>query len=113
MYTYNAKIIAVYDGDTVTAEIDLGFKIKLVEKFRLFGINAPEMRGSEKVAGKESRDWLRERILDKNVIITTKKDKKGKYGRYIGTIYLSFEDGNGISINRELVEAGHAVFKDY
>jgi endonuclease YncB( thermonuclease family) len=36
------------------------------------------------------------------------KDKKGKYGRYIGIIHLGDEN-----VNELLVESGHAVKKEY
>ncbi len=45
MYEYKAKIIEVYDGDTFTFEVDLGFSITVKEKIRLAGINTPEVRG--------------------------------------------------------------------
>ncbi len=113
LYHYNARITAAYDGDTVTAEIDLGLKTVVTgEKLRLHRINAPEMRGPEKVAGKASRDWLRDRILGKEVIIETFKDKRGKYGRYIAEIWLPENDGY-TNINDELVAQGHAVYKEY
>ena len=35
LYEYKANVISVYDGDTITAEVDLGFKINFTEKFRL------------------------------------------------------------------------------
>ena len=110
LYIYRAKIIKVYDGDTVTAEIDLGFNVKVIEKIRLLGINAPEIRGGERVAGLASRDFLRSKILDKEVIIETFRDRKGKYGRYLGTIYLT-EEENSVNINELLMESGHA--KEY
>ena len=108
MYEYNAKIVKVYDGDTVTAEIDLGFKIKVTETIRLYGLNTPEVRGEERPDGLISRDKLRERILDKNVVIKTMKDKKGKYGRYIAEIYLEAEN-----INEWLITEGLAERKEY
>lgn len=108
MFEYKAYIKSVYDGDTVTAVIDCGFNIKITEKVRLFGINTPEVRGSERKNGLISRDYLRELILEKVVTIQTKKDKKGKYGRYLGTIF--YED---ININKLLVKKGYAEFKDY
>ena len=78
----------------MTAEIDLGLKTVVTgEKLRLHRINAPEMRGPEKVAGKASRDYLRSRILGKEVIIETFKDKLGKHGRYIAEIWLPENDG--------------------
>jgi micrococcal nuclease len=113
LYHYKAFISSAYDGDTVTADIDLGLKtIVKGEKVRLNRINTPEMRGPEKVAGKVSRDWLRERIVGRSVLIETFKDKKGKYGRYIAEIWLPENDGY-TNINDELVERGLAVYKEY
>jgi micrococcal nuclease len=107
-YFYKAKIISVYDGDTVTAVIDLGFETTKKIKIRLYGINAPEIRGKQRPEGLKSRDYLRSLVLDKDVIIQTLKDKKGKYGRYIGIIHLGDEN-----VNELLVESGHAVKKEY
>jgi len=112
MYEYNARVVKVYDGDTITAKVDLGFKVSFEEKFRLAGINTPEIRGEEREAGLVSRDRLRELILDKDVIITTYKDKKGKYGRYIGDIKL-VTDNDVIFVNDWLVDEGLAEYKEY
>lgn len=87
-YLYKAIICDVYDGDTVTAEIDLGFDIKMKRKLRLMGINAPEVRGKERELGLKSRDRLRELVLDKQVVVQTVKDKTGKYGRYLAFIHI-------------------------
>jgi micrococcal nuclease len=107
MYEYKAMITKVYDGDTITADIDLGFGIVTKkQKIRLLGINTPEVRGSEKPQGIISRDALRQRILGKEVIIKTSKDKKGKYGRWLGEVFV--EDEN---INQWLITEGYA--KEY
>jgi micrococcal nuclease len=104
LYYYKANVIKVYDGDTVTVDIDLGMGVWLHKKnIRLFGIDAPEMRGPEKEEGKKSRDWLREKILGKEIILKTVKDKTGKYGRIIGEIWFEHEN-----INDLLVENGLA-----
>jgi len=108
MYEYKAKITGVYDGDTVTAVIDLGFGVSKIEKLRLGRIDAPEIRGEERPDGLISRDRLREKILDKEVVIKTEKDKKGKYGRYIADIIIG-ED----NINDWLVTEGLAIYREY
>ena len=105
LYAYGAHITEVYDGDTVTADVDLGFKVwRKDEKLRLHRIDAPEMRGSEREAGIVSRDALRERVLDRDVIICTFKDTTGKYGRYLADIWLGDEN-----INDWLMAEGFAV----
>lgn len=106
MYQYKAKIISVYDGDTVTAMVDLGFYHFQQMKFRLYGIDTPELRGEEREEGLKVRDIVREMILDKNVIINSYKDKQEKYGRYLANIII-----DDIDLNVWLVENGHA--KEY
>jgi len=113
LYHYKALVTGAYDGDTITVEIDLGLKTAVKgEKLRLHRINTPEVRGVEKVAGKVSRDYLRSRILGKEIMIETFKDRKGKYGRYLAEIWLE-EDGAFVNINDELVEKGLAEYKTY
>src|SRR5574342_664419 len=100
-YCYLAKVKDVYDADTITCNIDLGFyTILRDQKIRFFGINAPEMKGAEKEAGTRSRDALRSWILGKTIVLYSvlkAKDKheedlyeidalKGKYGRWLGIV---------------------------
>jgi len=110
LYVYKAKIISIYDGDTVRADIDLGCSVVIKnEPLRLDSINAPEVRGDSREDGLKSRDFLRHLILGKDVIMKTFKDKKGKYGRYIADIYTI----EGVSVSKLLVDEGYAVWKDY
>lgn len=108
-YTYSALVTKVYDGDTITADVRLGFGVVLEDqKIRLFGIDAPEIKGEERANGIVSRDRLRELILNKYVTLTTLADSKGKYGRYLGIIYY-----NGENINIQLVKERLAVNRTY
>jgi micrococcal nuclease len=103
-YCYGATIVKVYDGDTVTAVVDLGFKIKMTIRVRLAGINAPEVRGASREEGLKTRDYLRGLILNKKVMIKTQKDKKGKYGRYIGVLYINDKNINELLVENQLAE---------
>ena len=78
------------------------------ESIRLFGINTPEVRGEERPEGLTSRDRLRELVLGKEVTLITVKDKKGKYGRYLGTLYIDGPDGQLLDVNQLLVDEGLA-----
>jgi len=114
LFQYKAFVTAVYDGDTCTVDIDLGLHTWLrKEKIRLYGINAPELRGSERSQGLLSRDFLRTLILNKEIILKTIKDEKGKYGRYLGEIYVANQSGKYLCVNSELVKKGFAVEKEY
>jgi micrococcal nuclease len=117
IYNYwNVKILSVYDGDTVTADIDLGFYFHFTKaKLRLYGIDTPELRGPEREAGIAARDYLRELILGQEVRIET--HGKGKYGRWLATIWkpiwkptdLNLEAMAYQNINKLLVNKGFAV----
>ena len=91
MYEYSAVITNVYDGDTLTADVDLGFKTWAKKvKLRLAGIDTPEIRTKdpqEKIKAIEARDRVRELCLGKEVVIKT--HGKGKYGRWLTTIQIS------------------------
>lgn len=114
MYTYRIKeIVKIYDGDTITVVIDLGFNTTRLEILRLASLNTPEIRGDERPAGLESRDWLRDRLnyaMENNqeFIIKTEKDHKGKYGRYIATLFV-----DGVNINEQLISEGLAEYREY
>ncbi len=114
LYYYRAEVQSVYDGDTCTMNIDLGLGTWLHgEKIRLARINTPELRGNERPEGLISRDYLREKIDGKEVWISTLKDKKGKYGRYIADIWTKQSDGSYTNINDELVTEGLAEYVQY
>lgn len=108
MYEYKCKVLSIYDADTMTVEVDLGFFIKHRIKIRLSGIDTPEIRTrnlEEKALAIEARDYVRDLLLDKEVIINT--EKTGKYGRYLAIIRY-----NDININHKLIELGYARVYD-
>lgn len=79
----------VYDGDSVTADVELGLGIwKHDVKLRLIGVDTPEMKGDTRSQAIVARDALRELILGKEVILCTDKDRTGKYGRYLAWLYF-------------------------
>ena len=75
---------------------------------RLYGIDAPEVRGNEREEGLKSRDFLRGLLLGQHVVIQTYKDKKGKYGRWLCKVWF-----DGVDVNDLLVKKGYAEWKDY
>ena len=110
LYNYKAHVTGVYDGDSITADIDLGFYMCMQnQKIRLYGINTPEIRGEEREQGLIARDRVRELILDKDIILTSYKDKSGKYGRWLGTILIMDEDGSWTNVNQLLLAEGLAT----
>lgn len=110
MYTYKAKVLSVYDGDTITCLLDLGFNIHVKEKFRLYGIDTPEIRTkdlNEKKEGYKAKNRLLE--LVENKLIYIKVLKKGKFGRWVSKIYLTENDClEDNTVNQQLIDEGLA-----
>lgn len=114
LYFYKAVVHYVYDGDTCTASVDLGFNFEFKNlKLRLFNIDAPELRGETLEAARKSRDFLKEMVIGKEVFLETIKDAKGKYGRFLSIIWIKNDDGSYVNVNEKMVEAGHAIHREY
>jgi len=94
----------VYDGDTITADVDLGFGVLLTkQKLRLSRVRAPEIRGPNRQNGLITRDELRKKIDGRQVELETDGFSKGKYGRWLVNIYI-----DEFCINDWLIESGLA-----
>ncbi len=104
LYTYKATIPRVVDGDTVEANVDLGFGITVKQRLRLLGVNTPEIVGEYRDKGLEAKEWLATVVEGQEVVVQTVKDKKDKYGRYLAVIWL-----DGESINDDLIQMGYGI----
>jgi len=115
MYTYKISPLKVVDGDTIDAEIDLGFDIKVKKRVRFMGINAPESRTrdlEEKARGLAAKDRVKQ-LLEGCENIQLKSHGIGKFGRCLGEIFLDKVDGSEkitlVSLNELLIKEKHAV----
>lgn len=94
-YFRKVKITKVYDGDSFTADIDLGYYTWLHnQKFRIGSIDTPELRDKDPEMKRMAyliRDYLRERIANAETTCI-KSIKKGKYGRWICDLYIDGEN---------------------
>ena len=117
---YKITISNVYDGDTITAHVDLGFEIVMLnQQIRLAGIDAPEINQStklsdaERIEGKlrgiESRDFLIALLKGRTVVMRTRDDKeREKYGRILGNLYIYDKEAKLVSVSMLMLSAGHA-----
>ena len=110
-YIYRIKsVLRVVDGDTIDADIDLGFDISLTKRIRLAGIDSPESRTrdlEEKKLGLETKEWLKNRLqFAKDIIIKTElPDSTEKYGRILGHLFINGEE---TSLNNQMITEGYA-----
>jgi micrococcal nuclease len=91
LYKYKAKVLRVVDADTFDAEVDLGFGIKMTQRFRINDYDAPETyrpkSEAEKKHGKEATTRAIELVMDKDIILRSTR-LAGIYGRYGADIWL-------------------------
>lgn len=117
MWEYIAKVTKVVDGDTIYATVDLGFKIIKEEKFRLLDIDTAEIFkpscNAEKEHGMLAKQFVSDLVLDKTVIIRTKKDTTGKYGRYLCDVFFSDENNTVQNLTNMLKENGFEKKEKY
>ena len=109
-YTLNktnvwAKIVHVYDGDTVHAVFSLPNSSKIYKyKLRLAHIDTPELKSkntNEVKKANEAKRVVEEMILNK--IVYLELEGEDKYGRILANIYI-----NNINLNQYLIENKYA-----
>ncbi len=96
------KVLEIIDGDTIKANLDLGWHISLInQSIRLIRIDCPELDTS---AGKAARTYTSSLIPVGSTIMVASASLD-KYGRILGDVLLL----DGSSLSTHILEAGHAV----
>jgi micrococcal nuclease len=113
-YIYKCKLVKIIDGDTIDADIQLGFNVTLSKtRIRLYNIDTPESRTrnlAEKALGLKAKERLTELLGEKFYITSLGEGKsKGKYGRVLATPYTLDTNEDVCEL---LVKEGHAVYYD-
>ncbi|MGL5691407.1 MAG: thermonuclease family protein [Bacteroidales bacterium] len=96
----------VVDGDTFDANVDLGFGIITQQRFRIIGIDAPEMDSTE---GFITKEYLKELICDQTVTLFSKKTDS--FGRYLAELYITKREEQ-INVGLHLIDRGLAKVYD-
>lgn len=120
MYEYQATVHRIVDADTLDLNVDLGMGVFTRQRIRLARVDAWEVRGEEREKGMAAKVRVAELLAGTEdgpmkVIIRTKKDKRGKYGRYIAEVIIPARQEDGIlvpevNLSDKLVAEGHAEY---
>lgn len=89
LYHYKFYITRVIDGDTFAGDLDLGFGIVMLHKrLRLFGINTPEIRGSNKEEGLAVKAFVEDLLSEHEFIIIRSAEKSfDSFGRLLCEVF--------------------------
>jgi micrococcal nuclease len=104
MYTYQATVLDVIDGDTIRCDVDLGLDVAIKMTVRLLGVNTPELSGPDRDRALKAKAFVKEAVQGNLVVIKTVKDRKEKYGRYLAEVFVGER-----SVNQDLLAHGLAV----
>ena len=104
-YIRKCKLSRIIDGDTFEVILDHGCKLKSEDMMiRLWQVNTPETKGSEKVAGLYVEKQVTELFKDDSVItIDSKAYKTDSFERLICLLWV-----DGICINQWLLQNRYA-----
>ncbi len=112
LFTYEAELVRVVDGDTYWMKIWIKRPQFLKEKLRLRGVDTPELGTPEGEAAKR----FVERLFKKAQSITITTTKPDDWDRYLSDIFLRLRDADSekeeIFLNNDLLEKGYARRKD-
>ena len=113
---FRAKVVDVYDGDTITIVIFNKFGFEK-HKLRMYGYDSPEMKPKLNIENRENiilkakqaKEFLSNLILNK--IVDFESMGFDKYGRLLGKIFIankcSRQDVNQLMLDNEF---GYAYF---
>jgi len=103
LFTYEAEVIKVVDGDTLLVFIDAGFENFLEQRIRLKGIDCPEAGTPE---GQKAKRFVQSRLNKLDfVIVKTHKDSTDKYDRYLADI---FYESSAVSHQRSVKDSAES-----
>lgn len=110
LYLYKGTILNWYDGDTLTADVDLGFKIHAKVRIRLVRINSWEINDESTYRrrfARHARTFANKHFpVGSEVLINSKK--KDRYGRWLAEI-----EYEGTNISDFLRDSGEKGFEAY
>lgn len=99
-----ARVLSVYDGDTVKVEAAMWPGLTWKGSVRVDGVDTPELRGKcegEKQKARAARDFVRERVGKRVMLLNVKK------GKYAGRVVARVRLADGTDLTELLIRSRH------
>ena len=112
-YEYACRVIRLVDGDTIDLDVDLGFRLRMNDRFRLWHpagrFNAPEVRGEETEMGLEATAFATQWIdlYGPDFTVRTHQDRRGGFGRWLADLIAA----DGTKLTDAMLDSGHAKIR--
>lgn len=122
LFTYQARLEEVQDGDTLALIIDEGFgdwKAGDDNHFRIKGVNCPEIRGPERPRGLAAKafvqNWLDEAARSSDpwpLVIRTERLRGHQVRTFARYVAEAWRKSDGANLADAIVAAGHGVYAE-
>ncbi len=99
-----ARVLSVYDGDTVKVEATMWPGLAWTGSVRVEGVDTPEIRGKcegEKRKAVAARDFVRKQVGKRITLVNVKK------GKYAGRVVARIRLADGTDLTELLIRAKH------
>lgn len=99
-----ARVLSVYDGDTVKVEAAMWPGLTWTGSVRVQGVDTPELRGKcdgEKRKAVAARDFVSERVGKRVTLVNVRK------GKYAGRVVARIRLADGTDLTELLIQARH------
>jgi len=112
-YTFRAFLDHVWDGDTIWLEIDRGEGWSSLGKYRLYGVDTPEIRGKgvsdeEKEYAEEAKKFVSDVLLLQGELLISTHKGKSKYD-WMVEIWVKTDLGGLELLSDMIIKHGHGV----
>lgn len=112
LYLRRAELIAVTDGDTFTANVDLGFSAWVRIRVRVIGYDTPERHGATKWMGDLAALALERLLRGADLLVESEKAQgEQSFDRWLAHVYVG-PAGAEANVADVLVELGYARYYD-
>jgi hypothetical protein len=126
-YVYRATCRRVIDGDTIVADVDLGFRITAALHVRIAGVNAPEVvkpwtSAHHDRAGYKAAAYLQRlltfsegqvaaaaeipEVLRVPLLLASHRDERS-FERWVADVWVAKPGGVPYSVAAAIIDAGH------
>jgi micrococcal nuclease len=115
-FTFRSHLDHVWDGDTIWLNIERGERWDSTGKYRLYGVDTPEIRGAtdeEEQYGDEAKEYVADLLLLQSELVVSTHKGKSKYD-WMAEIFVKFEgreyeEGYYDSLSELIILHGHGV----
>ena len=112
IFVYRARLVRVVDGDTCDLTVDVGFHMTTTQRFRLLGIDTPEMNAADPkereraVAATQALTGMLTGAGTGDWPLLVRTQKSDSFGRWLAEIW---GEGAVVNVNDALLAGGFAV----